>query len=437
MHQSSHNIAIIRYTVATVIVLLLCGVAGPLTKIVKAASTAAEIQQKIDENNKKIEDIQKQIDQYSTLLNSTSKQASTLKSALSTLELTQKKLDANLALTSTQISKTTLTLEELNGDIAQAEKEIASSSTAISRTIKDMNSAESESGIEQFIQNRSLSDAFDYINALKTIEGRIKIELSDMRQTRMLLGAKRDQALGESTRLKSYQKTLADQTKVVASNKAAKDQLLKDTQNQESQYKRILAEKVAQREAYEKELFNYESQLKVTVDPSAIPGARTGVLSWPLDKVVITQVFGKTVAAKRLYTSGTHGGIDFGASIGTKVMASLAGTVVDTEAVKTKAGCQYGKWVLIRHSNGLTTIYGHLSVVSVSPGDKVTTGETIGYSGATGYATGPHLHFGVYASAGVRIVDSSSLGSNKCAGIKTVAANPTTYLDPQAYLPKP
>jgi murein DD-endopeptidase MepM/ murein hydrolase activator NlpD len=128
--------------------------------------------------------------------------------------------------------------------------------------------------------------------------------------------------------------------------------------------------------------------------------------------------------------------MDFAASIGTKVMAALGGTVVDTEAAYSKAGCQYGKWVLIRHLNGLTSIYGHLSVVSVNPGDKVTAGETIGYSGSTGYATGPHLHFGVYASAGVRIVDSSSLGSNKCRGIKTVAANPTAYLDPQAYLPQ-
>ncbi len=392
------------------------------------ADTASELRAEI-------EGLQKVIDQYSSLLNSTTKQASTLKTALATLDLTQKKLEANLRLTSTQITNTSLTLGELTEDIEEAERDIVSTSIAIARNIQDMNIAESESGIEQFLANKSISDSFDYINALKTIEGHVKIELQDLRENRMFLGAKRDQVLGEEARLKSYQKSLADQTKVVASNKASKDQLLKDTQNQEAQYKALLASKIKEREAYEKELFDYESKLKITVDPTAIPNARLGVLSWPLTNVRVTQYFGKTVSAKRLYTSGTHGGIDFGASNGTKIMAALSGTVIDTEAIKTKTGCQYGKWVLIKHANGLTTIYGHLSVVSVNPGDKVVTGETIGYSGSTGYATGPHLHFGVYASAGVRIVDSSSLGSNNCRGIKTVAANPTSYLDPSAYLP--
>ncbi len=400
------------------------------------AANIDDIRSKISENSQKIEEIQKQIDQYSTLLNSTSKEAQTLKSALSTLEITQKKLEANLKLTTTQISKTSLTLEELGEDIVDTERKIASTSKAVAINLRSMNMAESESAIEELLRNKSISDTWDYINALKTIESRIKNALSDLQDLHKILGLKHDEALGEKTKLESYKIALSDQTKVVQSNKEEKDKLLKDTQNKESTYKTLLAEKVKEREAFEKELFEYESQLKVAIDPTSIPGARSGVLLWPLESVSITQYFGKTVAAKRLYTSGSHGGIDFRASVGTKVMAALSGTVVDTEAVRTKSGCQYGKWVLIRHSNGLTSIYGHLSTVSVKPGDVVVTGDTIGYSGNTGYATGPHLHFGIYASAGVKIVDSSSLGSSKCAGIKTVAAPTTAYLDPSAYLPK-
>ncbi len=428
----SSNTHAIKCFAALLTACLFCVIAYSTTH----AATVDDIRFKIQENNQKIEAIQRQIDQYSTLLNSTSKEAKSLKSALSTLELTQKKLEANLTLTATQISKTTLTLDELNGDIEDAEKKVESTSKAVSQNIRDMNAAESESLVEELLRNRSMSDAWDYINALRTIEGRLKIELEDIRDQRNLLGAKRDQVRGEKTKLETYRKTLADQTKVVQSNKEEKDKLLKDTQNRESTYKVILAEKVKEREVFEKELFEYESQLKVAVDPNSIPTTRSGVLSWPLDTVSVTQYFGKTVAARRLYTSGTHGGMDFRASIGTKIMTALSGTVLDTEAVKSKSGCQYGKWVLIKHSNGLTSIYGHLSVVSVKPGDTVITGDTIGYSGDTGYATGPHLHFGIYASGGVKIVDSSSLGSNNCRGIKTVAANPAAYLDPMAYLPK-
>jgi murein DD-endopeptidase MepM/ murein hydrolase activator NlpD len=412
--------------------------ASPVFQAFAATNAAAvdTLRQKITENNQKIEEIQKQIDEYSTLLNTTSKQAQTLKNAVSTLEVTQKKLEANLKLTSTQISKTSLTLDELESDIQDTEKKISSTSVTVATNLRQMNMAEAETAIEELLKNKSMSETWDYLNALRSVGGRVKLALADLRDLRQLLGAKRDAAQGEKSKLESYKKSLSEQTVVVQANKQEKDKLLQVTKNKESEYKSLLDQKMKEREAFEKQLFEYESQLKVAIDPTSIPDAKLGILSWPLASVSVTQYFGKTVAAKRLYTSGTHGGIDLRASVGTKVTAALTGTVIDTEAVRTKSGCQYGKWVLIRHPNGLTSIYGHLSLVSVSPGDTVLTGETIGYSGDTGYATGPHLHFGVYASAGVKIVDSSSLGSGRCSGIKTVAAPTTAYLDPSAYLPK-
>ncbi|HEY9480787.1 MAG TPA: peptidoglycan DD-metalloendopeptidase family protein [Candidatus Paceibacterota bacterium] len=406
-----------------------------LTHSAFAAESPEAIRAKIEENNRKIDDLQRQIDQYSTLLNSTSAQAQSLKSALSQLETTQKKLQANLSLTATQIDKTSLTLGQLEDDIDDAEAKISVREAAIAESMRNVSAAESQSFAETLLSDEGISSALDYVNSLRSVQGRVKVDLEELRDLRMLLGARRDQATGEKTKLEAYRKSLADQQKVVASTKTEKDKLLTETKNREANYKAILDDKVAQREQYEKELFAYESQLKITLDPNAIPNARHSILEWPLSVIRVTQYFGKTVAAKRLYTSGTHGGIDLAASIGTPVKAALSGTVVDTEAVRSKSGCQYGKFVLIKHPNGLSTIYGHLSVVSVSPGDTVVTGDTIGYSGQTGYATGPHLHFGVYATAGVRVVDSSSLGSTNCAGIKTVAAPPTAYLDPSAYLP--
>ncbi len=409
---------------------------GALCVDAVTASVAADIKQKITENNKKIEEIQKEIDSLSSALTTTSKQAQTLKNTLTSLELTQKKLEANLKLTTANLSKTNLTLDELESDIADTEERIVSAETGMGQNIRASEMAESQSVIENFFQTRSMSDTWDYVNALHTIQGRVKIQLENLRDDRSLLGAKKELAEGEKAKLEIYKKTLSDQKKVVESNKQEKNQLLVDTQNKESTYKTVLADKIKEREVYEKELFDYESQLKITLDPTAIPSARSGLFMWPLDVVSVTQYFGKTVSAKRLYVSGTHGGIDFRASIGTPVKAVLSGVVTDTEAVRVKSGCQYGKWILVKHANGLSTVYGHLSVVSVKPGDPIITGDVIGYSGNTGYSTGPHLHFGVYATAGVRVVDSSSIGSNRCVGIKTVAANPAAYQDPMIYLPK-
>ncbi len=83
-----------------------------------------------------------------------------------------------------------------------------------------------------------------------------------------------------------------------------------------------------------------------------------------------------------------HEGIDFRASIGTRVYASKTGKV--TYAAR-KGG--YGKTVSIQHEDDFSTSYGHLSRIDVSVGDFVQQGQVIGLSGNTGISTGPHLHF--------------------------------------------
>ncbi|KIF67482.1 peptidase [Streptomyces sp. AcH 505] len=89
-----------------------------------------------------------------------------------------------------------------------------------------------------------------------------------------------------------------------------------------------------------------------------------------------------------LWSSGSHTGIDFHAATGTEVVAVGAGTVVEAGW-----GGAYGNNVVIRMRDGMYTQYGHLSSIRVTVGQSVTPGERIALSGATGNATGPHLHF--------------------------------------------
>ncbi|EST34445.1 M23 family metallopeptidase [Streptomyces roseochromogenus] len=93
-------------------------------------------------------------------------------------------------------------------------------------------------------------------------------------------------------------------------------------------------------------------------------------------------------ASSSLWSSGSHTGIDFHAAAGTPVHAVGSGTVVSTGW-----GGAYGNQIVIRMADGMYTQYGHLSSIGVSVGQRVTPGQQIALSGATGNVTGPHLHF--------------------------------------------
>lgn len=83
-----------------------------------------------------------------------------------------------------------------------------------------------------------------------------------------------------------------------------------------------------------------------------------------------------------------HYGTDFAATSGTEICAFADGTVLAAGKV---AG--YGNYVKLDHGSGFVTLYGHCSSIDVSAGDTVAAGQTIARVGATGMATGPHLHF--------------------------------------------
>ena len=86
-----------------------------------------------------------------------------------------------------------------------------------------------------------------------------------------------------------------------------------------------------------------------------------------------------------------HEGVDIAAPWGTGVYVAAEGSVLRTGYDPTG----YGRFVEIRHPNGMTTLYGHLSRLDVASGDAVEAGARIGLVGSTGRSTGPHLHFEV------------------------------------------
>ena len=92
-------------------------------------------------------------------------------------------------------------------------------------------------------------------------------------------------------------------------------------------------------------------------------------------------------------TQGLHGnnGIDIAPKTGTPIVAAAAGKVIVSRNSGWNGG--YGNYVVIQHGNGTQTLYAHMQNTAVAQGSQVSQGQTIGFVGISGKATGPHLHF--------------------------------------------
>ncbi len=112
---------------------------------------------------------------------------------------------------------------------------------------------------------------------------------------------------------------------------------------------------------------------------------------FPLDSRRVTSSYGMRQHPVH-NREAMHGGIDFGAPVGTPVYATADG-VVEWAAYHRSSG--YGKMVRLIHNYGFSTVYGHLDQIEVASGNYVRRGDLLGYSGNTGISTGPHLHYEV------------------------------------------
>ena len=165
-----------------------------------------------------------------------------------------------------------------------------------------------------------------------------------------------------------------------------------------------------------------------TTTAPAVIGSAAAITTFisPLPGATVSQPFGPTsvtleppATVNGVAYAHYHNGVDYAAPLGSNVYAAAGGTVV--AAGKSSDGAII---VEVRHDNGYTTLYGHLDPnLNVKVGQQVTAGQVLGKVGLTGTTTGPHLHFGLYTSAGQAVDPSPWLTTGQ-------AGTPDTLLTP-------
>jgi murein DD-endopeptidase MepM/ murein hydrolase activator NlpD len=406
------------------------------------AQTADDLRDEIRRRTQAIAELNEEIKQYEGEVNRVSQEANTLSNTVKAIVATEKKLETDVAVTSKKVERASYSIRDLEQGIREQEASIERSRAVLAEMMRRVQKTDDATVFEILLSQQTLSEFFKDVDTVAQFQGELKVHVDEVRELKAELEGRKVGKEEEKRNLEGLREELKDRESIVEQNRKEKDQILKETRNQEANYRKILADKVALKNALDQEIRDYESKLRFILDPKSIPAAQPGVLSWPVENVFITQMFGRTVSAKRLYVSGSHSGTDFRASTGTPIFSVADGVVEgvgDTDV--TCRGASFGKWVFIRHDNGLATAYGHLSLGKVREGQRVNRGDVIAYSGNTGHSTAPHLHLTVYASFGAEGEEGARVAtrpSKACLGheYRMPLAPIDAYLDPMDYLPR-
>ncbi|MBU2101330.1 peptidoglycan DD-metalloendopeptidase family protein [Patescibacteria group bacterium] len=383
-----------------VLLILFCSlITGGISNVI--AEDETDLQTAIEKKRQEAEALNKQINQTQSTITNLQGQGKTLNQAIGQIDTTIKQTDLNIRSSEVGIEKLGLEIESLSYEAREVGDKATSKQGIVGELLRSLQKNDKRTLLESLLTSGTLAEGVAEINALKALQDNLTSEVAklvdlqgQLKSTIMVSGQKKSQLEVETINLENKKYILDDQ-------KAQKRDLLVKTKNQEGEYQRLLTDLEQQQQTLLNEIDDIESRLSKGFDRSTVPSRQTGMLIWPVTSGgvpagVLTQHYGETAYSSRYYRGRPHNGTDMGAPTGTEVRASANGTIAHVDYNGTYY--QYGRYVLIDHGNGLTTLYAHLSRTIASPGARVAQGDIIGYVGSTGFSTGPHLHFGLYAT---------------------------------------
>lgn len=360
-----------------------------------------ELQEAIEAKQEEVNKINKEIAATQGQINQLQGQAQTLQGAISQIDTGIKQATLGIKSSEKNIEKLSLEIESLGYEVNEVGDEVRKKQAQVGEILRRIQRKDQYGFLPSILGSDTLAEGLAEINAFKNIQNDISREALDLLSLKDQLEGTINVSSSKKSQLEVEVVNLASRKVILDEQKGQKAELLAVTKNQEGEYQELLTDLEQKQQALLEEISDIESQLSQNFDRSSVPTRETGSLVWPVMASgeragIITQNWGETAYSKRFYRGRPHNGMDIGAPTGTEVRAAGAGTVVRVDY--NGQYYQYGRYILIDHGNGLSTLYAHLSGTTAKTGDTVNKGDLIGYVGSTGFSTGAHLHFGLYAT---------------------------------------
>lgn len=391
-------------------------------------ATPEDLRRSIEERSRELERITNQIHETEKNITDVTSRSKTLNREVQQFGYQINQL--NLQLRSGEVTREKLQFEiqELGLEIVTNESTVARRREAITDALRRLAEKGRESVLLSFLEQKSLAESMLEVQSITAISGRLTDDLEELSLLNEIIRTDLEKTKEKHQGVERENGNLKQRKLIAEDQRAEQKTLLQNTKNQEKQYQAQLKKLEEQQDEIIKEVERVEKELRAQIQLPSLPTPRIGVLAWPSASANISQGYGSTAFALRTYRGKHHNGLDIAGPIGSEIYVAESGIVLAMgDQDKFCPGGAYGKYIVVRHENGLTTLYAHLSRQVVGTGSRVERGALIGYMGRSGWATGPHLHFTVWAS------DTYTMRSTRVCGSLPVGGD----LDPTPYLGRP
>jgi murein DD-endopeptidase MepM/ murein hydrolase activator NlpD len=380
-------------------------------------------EEEIDDKKDELEKLEKKEKKYRNIINLKQKEQDVINAQIQKLENENYKISQTIEKNEEDIKKLSNDINRTKQEIEQKEKHISLQKKILKQFIREKYqnySKESQQFTVLNIANQNKSSHGDNISHATQKVGEFVKTIHEEQQK---LQKDKEKFEKKSKKIEDAKYELEQRSSYLEGSKNYKRVLASQVSVEEDKYQTKLSKVLEEQLSIQQEISNLATTQIGTFSLADLPSKKEADFEYPMKKPFKrTQDYGKTSFSGH-YKGGMHNGIDLVAQGSQSILAPAKGKV---KATGKMGRYGYGNWVAIDHGNGLTTLYGHMSSVKVSRGDKLKQGKKIGTMGNTGFSTGPHLHFSIFASSTFAVVESSSV---KGVYIPTGATvNPDMYL---------
>lgn len=357
-----------------------------------------ELNQSIEQKRQQIDDLKKQAETYKQSLARKQSQLASLNYQVAFIDQTVKKISLEAEALQLEVETTNLKIENSQLKIQATENQIADQKGRLSDVVRTLYYSDKENNLLAILAtNDTLSGYVSQMANLQGLEDSVYVGLDKMSTLKIALVEDKTHLDQNKKELEGLQQELEDKTDALSDQRQTKNALIVETRGEESKYQTLLRDLKAEQDRANNDIVQLEQVAREKLNRQIQNGQaeNSGPMIWPIDSRRITAYFHDPDYPYRAVFE--HPAIDIATPQGTPIKAVSSGYVARAK----DAGKGYS-YIMLVHDDGLSTVYGHVSGISVSEGSFVTQGQIIGLSGGkpgtpgAGLLTsGPHLHFEV------------------------------------------